>query len=224
MPPVVQPPPSEPQPAESATPGATAVGAGPDRRAEQTPPHQAAPAPGPGTPGPGTPGPGTPGPGTPGPGTPGPGTPGPGTPGPGNPGPSLPRAKARRADPVHQQRSLAALFLALLSLFGVLGLSNFQRGVYIVAFALVAGAMAVWLAATAIRRARRGGTARPRGSVAAISIGGIGVLVSGVLLAGFALFGQQASTFTRCLSGANTVAAQQTCRAQFSRAIEKAAR
>ena len=50
---------------------------------------------------------------------------------------------------MHQQRSVAALFLALLSLFGVLGLSNFQRGVYIVAFALVAGAMAVWLAATA---------------------------------------------------------------------------
>ena len=145
-------------------------------------------------------------------------------PGADTPRPSLPRAKARRADPVHQQRSVAALFLALLSLFGVLGLSNFQRGVYIVAFALVAGAMAVWLAATAIRRARRGGTAGPRGSVAAIAIGGIGVLVSGVLLAGFALFGRQASTFTRCLSGANTVAAQQTCRAQFTRAIERAAR
>ncbi len=145
-------------------------------------------------------------------------------PGPDTPGPSLPRAKARRADPVHQQRSVAALFLALLSLFGVLGLSNFQRGVYIVAFALVAGTMAVWLAATAIRRARRGGTAGPRGSVVAIAIGGIGVLVSGVLLAGFALFGRQASTFTQCLSGANTVAAQQTCRTQFTRAIEKAAR
>ena len=145
-------------------------------------------------------------------------------PGPDTPGPSLPRVKARRADPAHQQRSVAALFLALLSLFGVLSLSNFQRGVYIVAFALVAGAMAVWLAATAIRGARRGGTAGPRGSVVAIAIGGIGVLVSGVLLAGFALFGRQASTFTQCLSGANTVAAQQTCRTQFTRAIEKAAR
>ena len=114
------------------------------------------------------------------------------------------------------------MFLALLSLFGVLGLSNFQRGVYIVAFALVAGAMAIWLAGTAIRRARRGGTAGPRGSVVAISIGGVGVLISGVLLAGFALFGHQASTFTQCISGANTIAAQQTCRTQFLRAVRNA--
>jgi hypothetical protein len=132
--------------------------------------------------------------------------------------------RAGRADPVHQQRSVAALFLALLSLFGVLGLTNFQRGVYIVAFALVSGAMAIWLAATAMRRARRGGTAGPRGSVVAVVIGGVGVLISAVLLAGFALFGKQASTFSQCLGGANTVAAQQTCKTQFTRAIENATR
>jgi hypothetical protein len=136
---------------------------------------------------------------------------------------SAPKVKrAGRADPLLQQRSVAALFLALLSLFGVLGLSNFQRGVYIVAFALVAGTMAVWLAATAMRRARRGRTAAPRGSVVAIVIGGIGILVSAVLLAGFALFGQQVSTYSQCLGGANTVAAQQTCRTQFTHAIENA--
>jgi predicted PurR-regulated permease PerM len=137
--------------------------------------------------------------------------------------PAAPNAQpAGRADPPLQQRSIAALFLALLSLLGVLGLSNFQRGVYIVAFALVAGAMAVWLAATAMRRARRRGTAGPRGSVVAIVIGGVGVLISAVLLAGFALFGKQASTYSQCLSGANTVAAQQTCRTQFTHAIEDA--
>ena len=130
--------------------------------------------------------------------------------------------RAGRADPLLQQRSVAALFLALLSLLGVLGLSNFQRGVYVVAFALVAGTMAVWLAATAMRRARNRGTAGPRGSVVAIVIGGVGVLVSAVLLAGFALFGKQASTYSQCLSGANTVAAQQTCRTQFTHAIENA--
>ena len=197
MPPVVQPPPPpEPQPAESAPPDAPARVANPGTAPDRRA-EQAPPHQAASSPGPDT------------------------------PGPSLPRAKTKRAvraDPVHQQRSVAALLLALLSLFGVLGLSNFQRGVYIVAFALVAGAMAIWLAATAIRRARRGGTAGPRGSVVAITIGGVGVLVSGILLAGFALFGKQASTFTQCLSGANTVAAQQTCRAQFTRAIEQAAR
>ena len=52
----------------------------------------------------------------------------------------------------------------------------------------------------------------------------VGVLVSGVLLAGFALFGKQASAYSQCLSGANTIAAQQTCRTQFTRAIEHATR
>lgn len=136
---------------------------------------------------------------------------------------AAPKAKpAGRPDPVHQQRSVAALFLAVLSLFGVLGLSNFQRGIYVVVFALAAGVMAIWLAATAIRRARRGGTAGPRGAGLTIMVGGIGVLVSAILLAGFALFGRQASTFSQCLSGANTVAAQQACQSQFTRAIKNA--
>lgn len=134
------------------------------------------------------------------------------------------RARTRRsgrADPAHQQRALAALVLSVLSLFGLLGVSNFQRGVYIVGFALVSGVLAIWLAATALARTRRAGTAGPRGSVTAIVIGGIGVLLSGLLLLGFALFGQQASTFSRCLSGANTIAAQQACRNQFAHSIEQ---
>lgn len=126
-----------------------------------------------------------------------------------------------RADRAHQQRALAALLLSVLSLFGLLGVSNFQRGVYIVGFALLSGALAIWLAATALARTRRAGTAGPRGSVTAIVIGGIGVLLSGVLLLAFAVFGRQASTFSRCLSGANTIAAQQACQQQFVHSVEQ---
>lgn len=128
----------------------------------------------------------------------------------------------RRADPAHQQRAIAALFLALLSLLGLLGLSNFQRGRYIVGFALVVGVLAVWFAITAIIRARRRGTAKPRGSVTAVVIGVIGVLLSGLLLAGFALFGPQATRYSQCLSGANTISAQQSCRHQFIQSVENA--
>lgn len=142
------------------------------------------------------------------------------------PSPEQARTQARaqrtgRADPAHQQRAVAALLLSVLSLFGLLGVSNFQRGVYIVGFALVAGALAIWLAVTALARTRRAGTAGPRGSVAAIVIGGIGVLLSGILLLAFALFGKQASTFSRCLSGANTIAAQQACQNQFIHSIKQ---
>ena len=137
----------------------------------------------------------------------------------------LPTPKAgrdRRAEPAHQHRAAAALFLALLSLLGLLGLSNFQRGRYIVGFALVVGILAVWFAITAIVRARRRGTALPRGAVIATVIGGLGVLLSGLLLAGFALFGPQATRYSQCLSGANTISAQQSCRDQFIRSIENA--
>ena len=200
MPPAAQPsPPPEPSSAESAAPDAAdgaALGAPPDRRAERDRrTEQAAPSPAEQPPGPGARQ---------------------------QPPPRATARPARRVDPAHQQRTVAAFFLAVLSLFGVLGLSNFQRGVYIVLFALVAGAMAIWLAGTAIRRARRGGTAGPRGSVVVIVIGGAGVLVSSLLLAGFALLGHQASVFSQCLSGANTVAAQQTCQNQFMRAVRNA--
>jgi hypothetical protein len=144
------------------------------------------------------------------------------------PPPSPERAQAQaqarrtgRADPAHRQRAIAGLLLAVLSLFGLLGVSNFQRGVYIVGFALVSGVLAIWLAGTALARTRRAGTAGPRGSVTAIVIGSVGVLLSGILLLGFALFGQQASTFSRCLSGANTVAAQRACQNQFIHSIEQ---
>ena len=75
--------------------------------------------------------------------------------------------------------------------------------------------MAIWLAGTAIRRARRGGTAGPRGSVVVIVIGGVGVLISCRTAGWVRAVRQQALTFTQCLSGANTIAAQQTCQTQF---------
>jgi hypothetical protein len=168
-------------------------------------------------------------PSAPSPSAPSPSAPSPSAPSPSAPSPAharlLPTPQARRdrqPDPAHQQRAVAALFLALLSLLGLLGLSNFQRGRYIVGFALVVGVLAVWFAATAIVRARRRNTTLPRGSVLAAVIGVIGVLLSGLLLAGFALFGPQATRYSQCLSGANTISAQQSCRHQFIQWIENA--
>ena len=90
---------------------------------------------------------------------------------------------------------------------------------YIVGVALVGGVLAVWQAITALapgQAQRHGG---PRGAVAAIVLGGIGVLLSAVLLGGF-VFGHQVTTFSQCLSGANTITAQQACQNQFIRAVE----
>ena len=99
--------------------------------------------------------------------------------------------------------------MALLSLVGLLGFNiEAQRAVLVVIYSLLAGATALWLALTAMRRARRSRTARPRGSVAATVIAGVGIGLAGVMLMAFGLFGQQLSDYGRCLSGANTITAQ----------------
>ncbi len=129
----------------------------------------------------------------------------------------------QRATPALQHRATAALFVALLSLFGLLAINNTLisagRAVYVVAFTLLAGLVGAWFAATAIGRARHQGTALPQGSITALVIAGIGVAVSGILVAGFALWGQQLSAYTHCLNGANTVTAGNVCQSQFTRAV-----
>lgn len=138
------------------------------------------------------------------------------------------RARGRPAQPrkaagsAAQQRATAALFLGLLSLFGLLAINNTiisaGRAVYIVAFTLVAGVVAAWFAATAIGRARHRGTALPHGSITALVIASLGIAISGVLVTGFTVLGKPLSAYSQCLSGANTVAAQHACKIQFTHA------
>lgn len=116
-------------------------------------------------------------------------------------------------------RATAGLFLALLSLAGLLGLSNFRHGIYVVLYGLLAGAVGLWFAVTAMTSARRRKTARPRGAVAAVVISGLGILMGAVMLAGFAVFGKQLSAYSNCLSGANTIASRQACQHQFTQAV-----
>ena len=125
------------------------------------------------------------------------------------------------AEPATQQRAMAALLVALLSLTGVLALGNLQRGVYLVAYALLAGVVAMWLAVTSLARARRSRSARPHGSAAAAAIAGIGILLSMSLLLAFIMLGPQLAAYGRCLSEAGTSTAQQACQAQFSHAVDR---
>jgi hypothetical protein len=115
---------------------------------------------------------------------------------------------------------VAALFVAMLSLAGFLGLNlSAHHGILIVLYALLAGAIALWLGLGAILRARRDRTARPRGSIAATVIAGVGIGLSTALLLAFALFGRQLSAYGQCVSGANTIAAQQSCYNRFSHTL-----
>ena len=123
------------------------------------------------------------------------------------------------ADPVLQQRVWAALTLAVLSLLSMMLIGNVRRGVYVVAVALIIAAIAVWLSTSAMSRARRGGSGRPRGAMLAAVLGTAGLAFSAFVLAGFAIFWPQLSQYSNCMSGANTVAAQQACRQQLDNSI-----
>jgi hypothetical protein len=137
-------------------------------------------------------------------------------------GPTQARGPLPPSEPALQHRSVAALFVAMLSLAGFLGLNdNLHRGILIVLYAWLAGATALWLGLSAIIRARRNRTARPRGSVAATAIAGVGIGLSTALLLAFAVFGQQMSAYGQCLSGANTITAQQSCYSQFSHTLSR---
>jgi uncharacterized membrane protein len=119
-----------------------------------------------------------------------------------------------------RQRAVAALILGVLSVLSLLGVgSNFHRGIYLVIFALAVGIGACWLGITAMRRARRSVSMRPRGAVAAIVLGVIGALLSVVLLLALAAFWRPLNSFSQCLNEANTPSAQQTCVSQLHRSV-----
>ena len=118
-----------------------------------------------------------------------------------------------------------ALVLGLLAMFGLfsvsdlIGLGDLRRSILLVVFSLLVGAIARWLGVSAVVRARRAATGRPRGSVSAIILGGIGVLFSALLLITFAVLWKQFSTYSRCMQVANTLTAQHACQDQLRRSV-----
>jgi len=120
-----------------------------------------------------------------------------------------------------RHRTMAGMLLALTSLAGLFGLSFPARGIYVVLYALATGLLALWLAVSALRRARRNRTARPRGSRTAVLIACAGVALSACALVVFVIMGKQLSAYGQCLSGANTIEAKQLCRDQFNQAVDR---
>jgi peptidoglycan/LPS O-acetylase OafA/YrhL len=123
-------------------------------------------------------------------------------------------------DPAVRQRALAALLLGALSLIGLmLGLGNLHRGIYVAVLTLLFAVAAIWLGVTAIRKARRSGTARPRWAIGGAVLGGLGLVVSALWLLVLAVFWPQLNAYYTCMSAANTVATQQACRTQFTNSV-----
>jgi hypothetical protein len=112
-----------------------------------------------------------------------------------------------------------ALGLGVLSLVGLSLAGGMRRAVYVIIATLLMGAVSTWLGGTALARARRGGTARPRGAIGGTILGILGLAFSAIMLIVFALFWNELSAYSSCLSGANTLTAQRACQHQFSQTI-----
>src|ERR1700730_1691935 len=102
---------------------------------------------------------------------------------------TLPARQLPPPDPALRQRALAALTLGGLSLVGLLlGLGNLHRGLYVAGLALLFAVAASWLGVTASPKARRSGTARPRGAVGGVVLGALGLAFSALWLLVLAVF------------------------------------
>lgn len=140
-------------------------------------------------------------------------------PGPSQPPPTLPRRPRKPPAKEIQQRGWSALAFGLLSLLGLSAVQDPGHAVYVLALALLIGAVGVWLGASAASRARRGGSYLPRGAVSGIILGAFGLVLSVIMLAGFALLRDELSAYSNCMKGANTVTAQQSCQNQLSQSV-----
>ena len=130
-----------------------------------------------------------------------------------------PRPQLPPPSPALQQRAWAALALSVLSLLAMTQISNMHRGVYVIGVALAVAIVALALSFPTMSAAKRAGTRRPRGLIAATILGVIAVVFCSFALAGFLLFRTELSQYANCLSAANTTATQTACQNQLDNSV-----
>jgi hypothetical protein len=118
-----------------------------------------------------------------------------------------------------QQRAMAGLALAVLSLIAWMLIANPRRAAVVAAVALVVAGGALALTISALSGAKRARTRRPRGAVAGAVLGIIGFLFSGVALLTFLIFSAQFQQYYTCMNAATTSTEQQACQTQLDNSI-----
>ena len=130
-----------------------------------------------------------------------------------------PRPQLPPPSPAVQQRAWAALALSVLSLLAMTQISNLHRGAYVLGVALAVAVVALVLAFGAMSAARRAGTRRPRGVVAATVLGLIASVFCGFALTGFLVFRTEVNQYANCMNAASTPAAQTACQNQLDNSV-----
>jgi hypothetical protein len=145
----------------------------------------------------------------------------------GRPG-QRPPARAVRPRPTRppdrelRHRAIASLLLGVLSLVALLGLGgNLHRGVYLLIFSAAVGIAASVIGITAVVKARKTGSYRPRGAVGGIVLGTIAALLSIPILSVYLAFPRQVDNYVKCLtqSQSQSSGSQQACMNKFYKSI-----
>lgn len=108
----------------------------------------------------------------------------------------------------------------VISLIALLGLgTDLRKGVYLLGFSMAVGLAACVIGITALIKARKTGSYRPRGAIGGIVLGALGALISVPILVTYLVFPTQVNNYVNCLSQAQNSSQQQSCMAKFYRSI-----
>ena len=110
----------------------------------------------------------------------------------------------------------------MLSLVALLGLTgDLHRGVYLLSFSALIGIAACVIGITAVVKARKTGSYRPRGAVGGIVLGTMAALLSIPILATYLVFPRQVDNYVKCLSQSQSQSSgsQQACMDKFYKSI-----
>jgi hypothetical protein len=126
----------------------------------------------------------------------------------------------RKPDKELRQRAIASLVLGALAMVALLGLSSdLRRGLYLLLFSALIGIGSCVIGITAVRKARKTGSFRPRGAIGGIVLGALAALVSIPILVTYLAYPTQVTNYVNCLSNAQNSSAQQACMNRFYKSI-----
>jgi hypothetical protein len=128
--------------------------------------------------------------------------------------------RTRTPDKELRQRAIASLVLGALALVALLGLSSdLRRGIYLLLFSSLIGIGSCVIGITAVRKARKTGSFRPRGAVGGIILGAMAAVVSIPIIVTYLAYPTQVTNYVNCLSNAQSSSAQRACMNHFYKAI-----
>ncbi len=107
--------------------------------------------------------------------------------------------------------------MSLIALFGLS--ADLRKGVYVLGFSALVGLAACVIGITALVKARKTNSYRPRFAVGGIVLGAFGMLISVPILLTYLTFPTQLTNYVNCLSQAQNPTAQKSCMTKFYKSI-----